>query len=193
MSDDIKSNDEQNIDTETEIVDDNNPVFTSSDDIETDFSIGDPFEALQKEADEWKDKYMRAYADFENTKKRLEKDKILAVAYSNESFAKDLLSVMDSFDGAISSIDIINANEHSEVLSSIKEGISKTYEQLKKVLEKHGISEIECEGCLNPDVHQAIMQVEHEEKQSGEIVQVLQKGYSMKDQLLRPAMVSTAK
>lgn len=154
---------------------------------------GDEVTKLQNEVQEYKDKYLRAYADFENTKKRLEKDKITAIAYANSSFAKDLLSVMDSFDGALASIDIINADEHSEVLASIKEGISKTHEQLKKVLEKHGISEIECEGCLNPDVHQAIMQVDHDEKESGEIVQVLQKGYSMKDQVLRPAMVSTAK
>ncbi len=153
----------------------------------------DEVAALQNEVQEYKDKYLRAYADFENTKKRLAKDKITAVAYANSSFAKDLLSVMDSFDGALASIDIINADEHSEVLASIKEGISKTHEQLKKVLEKHGVSEIECEGCLNPDVHQAIMQVDHDEKESGEIVQVLQKGYSMKDQVLRPAMVSTAK
>ncbi len=153
----------------------------------------DELSKLQNEVQEYKDKYLRAYADFENTKKRLEKDKISAVAYANSSFAKDLLSVMDSFDGAIASIDIINIDENSEVLEKIKEGILKTHEQLKKVLEKHGISEIECEGCFNPDVHQAIMQVEHEEKQSGEIVQILQKGYSMKDQVLRPAMVSTVK
>lgn len=153
----------------------------------------DELSKLQNEVQEYKDKYLRAYADFENTKKRLEKDKISAVAYANSGFAKDLLSVMDSFDGAMASIDIINADENSEVLEKIKEGISKTHEQLKKVLEKHGISEIECEGCFNPDVHQAIMQVEHEEKQSGEIVQILQKGYSMKDQVLRPAMVSTVK
>jgi molecular chaperone GrpE len=153
----------------------------------------DEISLLQNEVQEYKDKYLRAYADFENTKKRLEKDKITAVSYANSSFAKDLLSVMDSFDGAIASINIVNSDEHSEVLESIKEGISKTHEQLKKVLEKHGICEIECEGCLNPDIHQAIMQVDHDEKQSGEIVQVLQKGYSIKDQVLRPAMVSTAK
>lgn len=148
---------------------------------------------LQNEVQEYKDKYLRAYADFENTKKRLEKDKITAVVYANNSFAKDLLSVMDSFDGAIASIDIVENSEQSDVLEKIKEGIVKTHEQLKKVLEKHGISEIECEGCFNPDVHQAIMQVEHDDKESGEIVQVLQKGYSMKDQVLRPAMVSTVK
>lgn len=159
---------------------------------------------LKAEAEEYKDKYMRAYADFENTKKRLEKDKINAVIYANTSFAKDILSVMDSFDGAIASIDAINASEDSSgdainasedssVLQKIKEGIQKTHEQLKKVLEKHGIKEVECQGCFNPDVHQAIVQVESDAHEDGAIVQVLQKGYTIKDQLLRPAMVSTAK
>jgi len=68
-----------------------------------------------------------------------------------------------------------------------------TYTQLTKVLEKNGIKEVAVEGEFNPDVHQAIMQVESDEKESGEIVQVLQKGYTIKDRLLRPAMVSTAK
>lgn len=148
---------------------------------------------LQAEVAEYKDKYMRAYADFENTKKRLEKDKINAVIYANTSFAKDILSVMDSFDGAVASIDVINASEDSPVLQKIKEGIQNTHEQLKKVLEKHGISEIECEGCFNPEIHQAIMQVESDAHENGVIVQVLQKGYIIKDQVLRQAMVSTAK
>lgn len=148
---------------------------------------------LQAEVAEYKDKYIRAYADFENTKKRLEKDKINAVVYANTSFAKDLLSVMDSFDGAVASIDTIAGSEESPVLQKIKEGILNTHEQLKKVLEKHGISEIECEGCFDPEVHQAIMQVESDAHENGAIVQVLQKGYTIKDQVLRPAMVSTAK
>jgi molecular chaperone GrpE len=153
----------------------------------------DEVSMLQNELQEYKDKYLRAYADFENTKKRLEKDKTNAVVYANTSFAKDLLSVMDSFDGAVASIDAIADSEDSPVLQKIKEGILKTHEQLKKVLEKHGISEIECEGCFNPEVHQAIMQVESEAHENGAIVQVLQKGYTIKEQVLRPAMVSTAK
>ena len=83
--------------------------------------------------------------------------------------------------------------EDSEVVTKIKEGLELTYAQLTKVLEKNGIKAVECEGMLNPDIHQAIMQVESEEKKTGEIVQVLQKGYTIKERLLRPAMVSTAK
>lgn len=193
MSDEIKSNNEQEIEIETELSAQDEVDLTPNDEITTDFSIADPFEALQREADEWKDKYMRAYADFENTKKRLEKDKILAVAYSNESFAKDMLGVMDSFDAAMLSIESTASQESSELVAKIKEGVEKTHEQLKKMLEKHGICEIDCTAGFDPLVHQAIMQIESENHSDGEIVQVLQKGYNIKEQVLRPAMVSTAK
>ena len=152
----------------------------------------DLLEAAQAEAAEWKDKYLRAHADFENSKKRLEKDKNNAVSYANESFAKDILSVIDSFENALAAM---NSNEEndSEAYAKMVEGVSLTYEQLKKILEKNNIKEIECEGEFDPEVHQAIMQVESDDHESGQIVQVMQKGYTIKERVLRPAMVSTAK
>ena len=151
----------------------------------------DPLEAAQAEAADWKDKFLRAHADFENSKRRLEKDKMNAVAYANESFAKDILAVMDSFDNALASMD--NSEENSEVLSNMKEGVNLTFEQLKKILEKNSIKEVSCEGEFNPEVHQAIMQVESDAHEAGDVVQVMQKGYTIKDRVLRPAMVSTCK
>ncbi len=151
----------------------------------------DPLEAAQSEAAEWKDKFLRAHADFENSKKRLEKDKINAVAYANESFANDILAVVDSFDNALASMQ--SSENSSEVLENIKEGVALTYEQLKKILEKNGIQEISCEEEFNPEVHQAIMQVESDAHNEGDVVQVIQKGYTIKDRVLRPAMVSTCK
>jgi molecular chaperone GrpE len=139
------------------------------------------------------DKYLRTHADFENSKRLLAKDKAAAVSYANEGFANDMLSVVDSFESALASIDAIETEESSDVLEKIKEGLELTYGQLTKVLEKNGIKAVDCECEFNPDLHQAIMQVEDEEKESGHIVQVLQKGYTIKDRLLRPAMVSTAK
>lgn len=153
----------------------------------------DPLEEARAEAAEYKDKYLRAHADFENAKKRLEKDKMNAVAYANESFAKDILAVIDSFENAISSIEGANEENSSEVLEKMKEGVNLTYSQLKKVLEKNHIKEIECEGEFNPEVHQAIMQVDSDEHKSGDVAQVMQKGYTIKDRVLRPAMVSTCK
>ena len=153
----------------------------------------DEVEALKVKVSEWQDKYMRAYADFDNAKKRLEREKQNAIIYSNESFAKDMISVMDSFDGALSSIESINKEDLSDALSMMEEGIKKTHEQLKKMLEKNGVKEIDCAGTFDPNLHQAIMQVDSDELESGAIAQVLQKGYTIKEQILRPAMVSTVK
>ena len=150
-------------------------------------------EAAKAEAAEYKDKYIRAHADFENAKKRLEKDKANAVAYANESFAKDILAVIDSFEQALASIEGASEENSGEVLEKMKEGVKLTYEQLKKVLEKNHIKEIVCDKDFDPEVHQAIMQVESDEHESGDIVQVMQKGYTIKDRVLRPAMVSTCK
>ena len=90
----------------------------------------DPLETAQAEAADWKDKFLRAHADFENSKRRLEKDKANAVSYANESFAKDILAVIDSFENALASMQ--GSEESSEVLEKMKEGVNLTYEQLKK-------------------------------------------------------------
>jgi molecular chaperone GrpE len=152
----------------------------------------DPLEAALTEAAEYKDKYLRAHADFENSKRRLEKDKMNAVAYANESFAKDILAVMDSFENALASMDSTEESS-SEVLKQMKEGVNLTFEQLKKILEKNSIKEVDCSGEFDPEVHQAIMQVESDEHNEGDVVQVMQKGYTIKERILRPAMVSTCK
>jgi molecular chaperone GrpE len=127
----------------------------------------DPLEAALAEAAEYKDKYLRAHADFENSKKRLEKDKMNAVSYANESFAKDILAVMDSFENALASME--ESEESSEVLEKMKEGVTLTHEQLKKILEKNHIKEVTCEGEFDPEVHQAIMQVESDAHETGDI------------------------
>jgi len=147
-------------------------------------------EACRKEVEEYKDRYLRAHADFDNMKKRLEKDKATAVAFANEAFATDLLSVIDTFENALAAIDQI---EGDEAVEKIKEGMALTYEQLLKVLKKHGVEEIANEGVFDPHVHQVVQQVESEAHEQNEIVQVLQKGYKMKDRVLRPSMVSTKK
>ncbi|HIP19415.1 MAG TPA: nucleotide exchange factor GrpE [Sulfurovum sp.] len=167
---------------------------SSQEETETQESVEvDPLEAALSEAADYKDKYLRAHADFENAKKRLEKDKANAVSYANESFAKDILAVLDSFDSALSAIESADEENTSDVLEKMKEGVVLTYNQLKKILEKNHIKEIDCEGEFNPEVHQAIMQIESENHEVGDVVQVMQKGYTIKDRVLRPAMVSTCK
>ena len=147
-------------------------------------------ERLKAEIAEWEDKFLRTHASFENSKRLLAKDKATAVAYANESFASDILTVIDSLDSALS---MINVDENNEFMKKMKEGLTLVDEQLHKVLEKHHIRQIDCAKGYDPNLHQAVMQVDSSEHNSGDIVQVLQKGYTIKDRVLRPAMVSTAK
>jgi molecular chaperone GrpE len=181
-----KENEDISIDAEVETPETEKPTETKENEV-------DEVTQMKELVAQWEDKYLRTHADFENSKRLLIKDKVTAVSYANESFANDMLSVVDSFDSALAMISTTKSEEGSEVLEKIKEGLELTHAQLLKVLEKNGIKVVECDGQFDPDVHQAIMQIESEDKESGEIVQVLQKGYTIKDRLLRPAMVSTAK
>ena len=160
---------------------------------EVETSEVDPLEEALAQVAEYKDKYLRTHADFENIKRRLEKDKNNAVSYANESFAKDILAVMDSFENALASMENTEEKDSSEIFTKMKEGVKLTHEQLNKVLEKNHIKVVDCDGEFNPELHQAIMQVESEEHEVGDVVQVMQKGYTIKDRILRPAMVSTCK
>jgi len=157
-------------------------------------SLEEKIEELEGQNRELEEKYLRAVADFENIKKRLEREKMQAVSYANEEFARDLLPVIDSMDFAAESAEKIEENSgNDEYVKKIEEGIALTIEQFKKVMQKHGIELIDTKDGFNPHFHDAVMQVESEEHEEGEIVQLLQKGYKIKDRVLRPAMVSIAK
>lgn len=152
-------------------------------------------EALQAQVAELKEQYVRAYADFENTKKRLIRDKDQALEYAYEKIAKDLLPSLDTLEIALKSIQDSKAKgeNQEEILDKIQEGIALTLENLLKTLAKHGIEPILTEGGFDPNFHDAIMQVQSEEHESGEIVAEMQKGYKYKERVLRPSMVSIAK
>ncbi len=151
-------------------------------------------EELEAKLKECEDKYIRVHADFENSKKRLEKEKIQAIEYSLEKFAQDLLPALDSLDMALSAVSQDNLNAE-EAVKELKKGIELTIDQFVKAFNKNGIEVIEIEegGEFNPHLHEAILQVEDAEKKAGQIVQVIQKGYKYKERILRPAKVSVAK
>jgi len=143
-------------------------------------------EARAKEAE---DKFLRTHADFENIKKRLEKEKYSAIDYASEKFAKDLLAPIDAMQMAMLSA---NGDVEAEVLvEKLKEGFELTVKAFNKAFEKHDITEVEYDE-FNPDYHNAVMQADSEDVESGQIVMVMQKGYKFKDRLLREAMVSVA-
>ena len=153
-------------------------------------TLEDKIAKLELQLKESEDKYLRVHADFENIKKRLEREKYQAIDYASEKFAKDLLAPIDTLEMALASA---NADlEATELLTKLKEGIELTIKNFNTTFEKHNITKIETDGEFDPNVHNAVMQVDSENHESGQIVQELQKGYMLKDRLLRPSMVSIA-
>lgn len=143
----------------------------------------------ENKAKEAQENYLRTHADFENVKKRLEKEKYQAIDYASEKFAKDMLSTIDTLEMALASA---NGDANAEdLIGKLKEGIELTLKNVMNTFEKHNITVVETDS-FDPQIHNAVMQVESADKQSGEIVQVMQKGYMYKERLLRPAMVSIA-
>jgi len=172
-------------DIETELVQEDEPenISVSEEQLEL-IKLEDKLKAAEE-------KYIRVHAEFENIKKRLEREKYQAIEYASEKFAKDLIPVLDSLGMAIEASKNAddNADEHFEKLS---EGVELTQKQFLTMLEKHGVTKIETEGEFDPNVHEAVMRVDDEGKETGEIVQALQDGYKYKERTLRAAMVSVA-
>ena len=144
-------------------------------------------ESLKAENADLKDKYMRANAEFENIKKRLEKEKASALAYANESFAKDLLDVLDALEAAA------NMEASDDASAKFKEGVKNTLDLFLAKLAKHGVKPIEKHDEFDPNLHEAMMNVASDEYKSSAIVEVFQKGYQMGERVLRPSKVSVAK
>ena len=136
------------------------------------------------------DRYHRVHADFENIRKRLEKEKYQALEYSNEKFAKDLIPVLDALEGAIKAKSV-DADPQS-LLEKVSEGVELTMKQFLNVLEKHGVTPVSEDEPFDPNIHHAVQQVDSPDHESGQIVNTFQKGYKYKERTLRDAMVVTA-
>ncbi len=143
-------------------------------------------EAARK-ADEYRDELLRARAELENVIKRSSKEVVNAQKYALERFVADLLSVKDS-------LDLGRAASNQSEVAAIREGLDLTVKMLDATLSKHGIKAIEPQGeRFNPELHQAMTMQESKDSAPGTVLGVVQKGYSLNDRLLRPAMVIVAK
>ena len=172
-----------------EIKEENQEEVTACDESET---LKKEIEELKEKLKAEEDKYLRVHADFENTKKRLEREKYQGIEYAKESFAKDLLPVCDSLEFAINSV--VSVEElNEETLDNLKKGIELTIDQFQKNLSKHYVEAISTDEAFDPNLHQAMAKVDSNEHESGQIVQVMQKGYRLKDRILRPSMVTICK
>ena len=145
---------------------------------------------LQAEMSALKDKYARVHADFDNIKKRLEREKYQALEYAQEKLAKDLIPVVDSLGMAIEATK--TEADMAELLEKLTEGVELTMKQFLTTLEKHGITQVSEDEAFDPNVHHAVQKVDSDDHESGDIVNTFQKGYRYKERTLRDGMVVIA-
>ena len=139
---------------------------------------------LQLKANENEEKYLRLYAEFENYKRRIQKENETNKKYQSQRVLTDILPTIDNIERALQ----IEGSDES--FKSLQKGVQMVHESLLRALQENGLEEIESEGQeFDPNYHQAVVQDDNPDFKSGEITQELQKGYKLKDRVLRPSMV----
>lgn len=142
---------------------------------------------LRKEKDEISERMLRIQAEFDNFKKRTQREKVAERQYRSQDLVTELLPALDNFERALEV-------EVTGEAKSVIDGISMVYRQIKDVLKAEDVEEIETVGKeFDPNLHHAVMQVEDDEVESNIVVEELQKGYILKDRVIRAAMVKVNK
>jgi molecular chaperone GrpE len=144
-------------------------------------------EASRKLADENHERYMRVQADYDNFRRRSRQEKEDFAKYASSKLIEQLLPIVDNFERALA------ASQSAKDFDVLIKGIEMTAKQLEQVLASEGLKPIESVNQpFNPEFHQAIMQIESAEHEEGVIVEEVQKGYILKDKVIRPAMVKVS-
>ncbi|EJJ3729676.1 nucleotide exchange factor GrpE [Staphylococcus aureus] len=139
---------------------------------------------LQQLADENEEKYLRLYAEFENYKRRIQKKNEINKTYQAQRVLTDILPAIDNIERAL------QIEGDDETFKSLQKGVQMVHESLINALKDNGLEVIKTEGeAFDPNIHQAVVQDDNPDFESGEITQELQKGYKLKDRVLRPSMV----
>jgi molecular chaperone GrpE len=141
--------------------------------------------SIRAERDEYLDLLQRAKADFENYRKRAARDQERLVAHAHERLVKELLPILDDLERALEA-----AERHEE--AALVDGVKLVQRSLRKALEKEGLAEIDTDGPFDPHVHEALATQPGNGAQSGEVLEVVQRGYRLGDKVVRPARVIVA-
>jgi molecular chaperone GrpE len=147
-------------------------------------------EQCKSQIEDWKNKFLRAQADFDNFTRRIEKEKVTWLRAGQMPILRELLNIVDDVDRAL-------ANQVSSQLTPELQqwlaGFSLIGKALHKLITSHGVEEIKQISTFDPTIHEALIQVDAADRKSGDIIEVLQKGYMFKGEVLRAAKVSVAK
>ena len=147
---------------------------------------------LKEEIKTLKEEKIRVLAEMENLRKRFEREKVDSIKYGSVNFARDILSPGDNLERALSAIN--EEEEHPQSIKNLIEGLLMVKKELSTALEKNGITKIDSlDRKFDPNLHQAMMEIENNDLDEGIVIQEIQTGYMMHDRLLRPAMVGVSK
>jgi len=145
-------------------------------------------EEAEKSKEYW-DRLLRLQADFDNTRKRLEKDKQEFVKFANEGIISELLNILDDLERSVE----LSQSKHQD-LSAFLKGVEMILAHLYQMLKEYGVKPIEAEGKLfDPHCHEALMQVENKDVEEHTVIEELQKGYLLNDRVIRTAKVKVSK
>jgi molecular chaperone GrpE len=148
----------------------------------------DALRSKHDERDSYYDKYVRAHAEFENAKRRMEKDKVDFLKYANESFVVDLLPIIDSLDMSERHI------KEAKDFKAVQEGVDMIHVQIQKFLKDIGVERVKTVGeKFDPNLQEAVETIDDKDKEEGTITEELKPGYKFNGRLLRPASVRIVK
>ena len=151
-------------------------------------------ETVEEQLKNTKEKLLRTMAEVENQRRRFEKEKLEAFEFGGFNFARESLLLLDNIDRAVISFRNDENLKDNKDLDKIIDSIEIVKKDLISIFKKNGIESIECiNKKFDPNFHQAMLEVENNAKEPGTVVQEIQKGYMMKDRLLRPSLVGVAK
>ena len=192
MIDDDKRSHDEAVEKELEGVPEELLEQEGDEDTENEGGLDEALAALRSDLDSAKQDVLYARAETQNVRRRLEKDVQDARTYAATGFARDILSVADNLARALDHVpETLRENDKAK---KFIEGIEATQRELEKVFAQHGVTRIAAMGLpLDPNQHQAMMEVPTDEAEPGTVVQEMQAGYMIRDRLLRPAMVGVAK
>jgi len=156
--------------------------------------VAQELSGLRAEVETLKDRALRAMAEVENVRKRLERERDDARTYSVTRFARDMLTVADNLNRALAAFPPEVRAKTDDTVKAVLDGVDATARELTAALARHGVKTIDAQGQrFDPNLHQAIAEVPTRDSPPGTVVSVVQSGYLIGDRLLRPAMVTVAK
>ncbi|MGC4375974.1 nucleotide exchange factor GrpE [Fictibacillus sp. Mic-4] len=142
---------------------------------------------LEQQLEETTQRMLRIQADYENFRRRTREENAKQLKYKSQSLIEQILPALDNFERAL------NVDAGQDQTKTLLQGMEMVYRQLKEALKSEGLEEIQAVGAaFDPNLHQAVMQVESNEHEANTVVEELQKGYMLKDRVIRPSMVKVS-